>query len=200
MSAVVKSLPQLSLVEELKQLQSEQLNHDETYHREIARLTVHHRMNHMALHFAKYVGQIERARLNGDCALLDKTIIDSTIISLSSANILNIPLWQITENRGVWGWADFRKLACHLPANISPSTDDIQWFSSSMMILSGNLAKACESLDHVEDFPFRAEMTKSVEAIFFASIIAAYQRNLDIPREVRSRLMSVKEKWIHHGE
>ncbi|MEQ8507997.1 MAG: hypothetical protein RIB43_03265 [Rhodospirillaceae bacterium] len=200
MSAVIKSLPQVNLVEDLRRLQSEQFDHDETYHREIARLSFHHRMNHMALHFSKYVGQIEKARLNNDYALLNKTIIDAAIISLSSANILNIPLWKILEHKDIWNWADCLKAADKLSDIVLPISEDLGWYSSSMMILSGNLAKACESLDHVEDFPFRKEMSKSVEAIFFASVIAADQQNLDVPREIRSRLMSVKEKWIYHGE
>ena len=44
--------------EELFQLQLEQFRHDEIYHREISRLTVHQRLNHTALHFSKYAGQI----------------------------------------------------------------------------------------------------------------------------------------------
>ena len=39
-----------SAADELFALQVAQLKHDEYYHREIARLTVHARLNHMALH------------------------------------------------------------------------------------------------------------------------------------------------------
>ena len=47
-----------SAADELFALQIAQLKHDEFYHREIARLTVHARLNHMALHLCKYVGQL----------------------------------------------------------------------------------------------------------------------------------------------
>jgi hypothetical protein len=43
---------------DLRQLQVEQFSHDETYHREIARLPVQQRLTHMTLHFAKYVGRL----------------------------------------------------------------------------------------------------------------------------------------------
>ena len=65
-TAVKEALPQVrdnncSAETILFTLQLEQFEHDEKYHREIARLTTHHRLNHMALHFAKYTGQLADA-------------------------------------------------------------------------------------------------------------------------------------------
>jgi hypothetical protein len=40
--------------EQLLALQISQLEHDEFFHKEITRLNVHQRLNHMVLHFAKY--------------------------------------------------------------------------------------------------------------------------------------------------
>ena len=48
----------MSVRDELFTLQLEQLKHDEKYHRDIHVLPLHQRMNHMALHFAKYSGRI----------------------------------------------------------------------------------------------------------------------------------------------
>src|SRR5437870_3927471 len=77
----------------LSALQLEQFRHDETYHREITRLTVHQRLNHMALHFAKYVGLIaSEAHQNSDEQRLNRAIIDGFIIGLSTANVLNLKL------------------------------------------------------------------------------------------------------------
>jgi hypothetical protein len=73
-------------------LQREQFEHDERFHREIVRLNIHARLNHMALHFCKYTGQFATVRASGDPELRMKTITDSFIISLCSANALNFNL------------------------------------------------------------------------------------------------------------
>src|SRR5438128_2686877 len=81
-----------SAADELFALQVAQLKHDEFYHREIARLTVHARLNHMALHFAKYVGHLASAIEANDQRLIRRTITDAFVITLSSANTLNLSL------------------------------------------------------------------------------------------------------------
>src|ERR1700692_2758213 len=80
----------------LFELEVEQHHHDETYHREIARLSLHHRLNHMALHFSKYVGKLAAAR---DSAAMTSTFVDTFIIAMSTANILNVKLWDLLETQ-----------------------------------------------------------------------------------------------------
>jgi hypothetical protein len=74
-------------------LQREQFAHDECFHREIARLSIAARLKHMALHFCKYTGQFATVLQNRESAALRiRTITDSFIISLCSANSLNFDL------------------------------------------------------------------------------------------------------------
>jgi hypothetical protein len=74
-------------------LQREQFAHDERFHREIVRLSTETRLKHMALHFCKYTGQFATVLQNSDTAALRfRTITDSFIISLCSANALNFNL------------------------------------------------------------------------------------------------------------
>src|ERR1700744_5090150 len=75
----------------LFELQIEQHHHDENYHREIARLSMHQRLNHMALHFAKYAGKIACAENLTEVA---PVYVDTLIIALSTANILNVEIWD----------------------------------------------------------------------------------------------------------
>ena len=75
--------------DDLARLQWEQFEHDEKYHREIARLTVQDRLKHMALHFAKYSGGLAAGP---DEAELRRLVTDIFVIALSSANILNVRL------------------------------------------------------------------------------------------------------------
>jgi len=81
----------------LFELQVEQHHHDENYHREIARLSLHQRLNHMALHFAKYAGKVAATT---DPDGLTRVYVDVLIIALSTANILNIKLWDLLEPDG----------------------------------------------------------------------------------------------------
>src|SRR6516225_9232705 len=74
-------------------LQQEQFQHDERFHREITRLSLAARVKHMALHFCKYTGQLATVLQDPEnAALRSRTITDSFIISLCSANALNFSL------------------------------------------------------------------------------------------------------------
>src|SRR5690348_13763017 len=81
----------------LFELQVEQHQHDETYHREIARLSLHQRLNHMALHFAKYTGKVAAAPT---IEVATPVFVDTLVIALSTANVLNVELWDLLEHQG----------------------------------------------------------------------------------------------------
>ena len=103
-------------------LQREQFAHDERFHREIARLSTGARLKHMALHFCKYTGQFATVLRNPEfVALRVRTITNSFIISLCSANSLNFDLSkQIATQLG--HAATLRDLGLHLARELYPST------------------------------------------------------------------------------
>ena len=80
------------LADKLYQLQLNQLHHDERFHKEVVRLPVHQRINHMALHFAKYSGQLASEFITPSFSKeqRSKLIIDCFAIAISSVNILNV--------------------------------------------------------------------------------------------------------------
>lgn len=162
----------------LDQLQLEQFEHDEKYHREIARLPVQNRLTHMALHFAKYAGNLAEA--GDDQARVQRIVTDVFVIGVSSANILNLRLSEA------------------LAANAQPSRG-LSEFAVALAVCAGRMAAACEKLDHLEDFPFRPVIRDAVVELVRAAILAAENRRWNLPLLVRTRLKGVKEKSIFHG-
>lgn len=145
-----------SAADELFALQVAQLKHDEFYHREIARLTVHARLNHMALHFAKYVGQLATAIESNDFPLIRQTITDAFVIALSSSNTLNVSLGaEIPFARDARSVAELGRLLL--------DNDGLgNQLLLSFAVPTGQIARACEKLDHVEGFPFRETIAAGV--------------------------------------
>jgi hypothetical protein len=152
---------------ELQALQAEQFDHDEKYHREIARLPVQDRLRHMTLHFSKYVGRLLEA---DKCD--EQVIVDTFIIALSSANILGL------------------NLLADLPVQSLTRQD----FIARIGVAAGRMSAACEKLDHLEDFPFRQTLRDGVVAIAVAVMHYSAELKLDLPKLVRTRLTSVLDK------
>lgn len=167
---------------ELDQLQLEQFEHDETYHREIARLPVQNRLRHMTLHFAKYSGNFAEAQAVDDEEAIQRIATDVFIIGLSTANILNFRLSEALAHEGKeTGEIDRPSLA------------------TSLAIHAGRMAAACEKLDHLEDFPFRPAIRAATEKLVQAAIDFAEMRNWNLRHLVQIRLKPIKEKFIHHN-
>lgn len=161
---------------DLDQLQLEQFKHDEVYHREIARLSTQDRLKHMALHFAKYAGNLVES---DDDAVVQKTLTDTFIIAVSTANTLNLRLSDVVG------------------ANEHPL--DNRNFAQLLAIYAGRMAAACEKLDHLEDFPFRPIIRESTISLLHAAAHEADCRGWNITDLVRARLAGVKQKMIFHG-
>ena len=188
-----------SVAQLLFQLQLEQLQHDEEYHREICRLTVHDRLNHMALHFAKYTGKVAKLCEEEDTEKFARVVTDIFIISLSSANTLNLRLSdKINECLDI-GHGDLMTLGYILAARADISSLDQSWLLLTMAKLTGQMAKGCESIDHLEDYSFREKIIESVVGICKTVLIVASFANLDLTVETQMRLASVKERLIFHG-
>ena len=179
---------------ELIRIQKLQLDHDEFYHREIARLPIGSRLQHMALHISKYFSRIVMESTRSD--VQPKAWIDTFIISTSTCNILNVRLYDL--------WS-----------SISPIYDDHQTLESWIQILeqetlksgcelsilaSANLefSNAAEKIDHIESYDYRKFIAMSVKLL---SVISAAKivRNQNLRETVLIRLNETKIKNIFHG-
>jgi hypothetical protein len=161
-------------VGDLQQLQAAQWHHDETYHREIARLPVQRRLTHMTLHFAKYCGRFAADEVNEL-----QTVADVFAITLSSANILGLTLATIinSEDRPMER-ADFFR---------------------ALMMATGQMSAACEKLDHLEDFPYRKVLRENVCGIAKATMGYCETKSWDLKSIVATRLAAVRSKAFLPG-
>src|SRR6185312_13049137 len=143
---------------QLLELQIEQHHHDEAYHREIARLSLHQRLNHMALHFSKYAGKIAATtEVAGTMAVC----VDIFIIALSTANIVNVELYDLLEEDGreFPGLLPFGRTLAHSMAEELGSHDLLL---RATAVVAGQMAGVCEKIDHLEEIPFRSEIRRCI--------------------------------------
>jgi hypothetical protein len=176
-------------------LQVEQHSHDEMYHREIARLSLHQRLNHMALHFAKYTGKIAAA---ADTAGALPVYVDVLIIALSTANIINIALWDIIKS-GDQDYPSLQAVGRMLASEMAREMNEHAALVSATAIASGRMAAACEKIDHLEEINFRAEMRHSLASLCRLSLAVIAGHGFDPVNAVRERLNGVKQRLKLHG-
>jgi hypothetical protein len=179
----------------LFELQVEQHRHDETYHREIARLPMHQRLNHMALHFAKYTGKVAAAE---DRDALVAVYLDILIIGLSTANVLNIELWDIIEPIG----REFLGLSAFGRLQANDMTDDLKDKAALLRVTAvaaGRMAAACEKIDHLEEIPFRAEIKSAIASLCCIAFAIVSGAGFDPAEAIRARLSGVKQRLKLHG-
>lgn len=163
-------------------LQLEQFQHDELYHREISRLPTQVKLKHMALHFAKYAGNLMESR--GDPDALKRIVTDVFVIATSTANTLNVRL------------ADELVIG----ADEAFNTDSIAAMSAALIINAGRMAAACEKLDHLEDYPFRPVIKAAAIELLQASLNVCRKEVWVIQDLVATRLQPIKEKSIFYGK
>ncbi|MBX3638912.1 MAG: hypothetical protein KIS65_07290 [Nitrosomonas sp.] len=189
-----------SVQEQLFNLQIAQLKHDELFHKEITRLSIHQRLNHMALHFAKYSGKICDCILNNPSEQnLKRVIVDSFVISVTCANILNLRISERLIPHCEQKFSNLDELGNALIKQLGIDINDSLWLIKSFPVVTGEFAKACESVDHLESFRYRESMIDSIARICSLMLVAASQLKIDLVSEVPLRLDGVKKKSIFFG-
>lgn len=179
----------------LFELQVEQHRHDETYHREIARLSLHQRLNHMALHFAKYSGKIAGAdRIES----VIPAYVDTLIIALSTANIINTEIWDLLEHGGQ-EYPGLLSFGRFLGQQISGVLQDRNELLRETAIATGIVAAACEKIDHLEEIPFRSEIKRGLARLATLSLGIIAAKGVDPAVAVHERLANVKSRLKLHG-
>ena len=181
--------------QQLYKLQQIQEAHDEKYHKDISNLNLHHRLNHLVLHFAKYSGRFFVFELNKEkwCNKdLRKLITDTFIIGLSACNTLNVYLDKTIAEVDTAS-DDLYLLGQELNKSIELENVDV---FKQFAIYVGKMAKACESLDHLEDIKFRDIMIENVIDISCLTLILAYRHKVNLYTDVQIRLNEVEDKSI----
>lgn len=178
-------------------LQVEQLTHDESFHKDVVILPLANRIKHMALHNAKYVGYLIDAIDAGDDSRFQAVLTDAFIITLATANTLNQDLGRTLEGAG-GQIADLKSLGASLADDLGRRADDPFGFVKAYARATGQLAKACESWDHMEDVPYVVMMRASNIDIFKLVAAEAALRSFNLEGLFRARLRVIERRSIFH--
>lgn len=178
------------------ELQWRQLNHDDKYHRDILLLDVADRMKHMTLHMAKYIGAMAEASASNDDAKIARTLVDAMIICTASANTLNLSIGSKLSSELDPTHETLRSVGIELANSLERQSRDTAWTIMQVAIHTGRLAKACESIDHLESFRFREQLTESVLQLFKLIAAEIAVRQIDFERRISDRLREVERRNI----
>lgn len=200
--------PKYLALDWLKTFQWLQHQHDEKYHTEISRLSVPQRIAHLVLHLTKYTSDLLYRNMNARLPQTDsKRLTDCVIISTSMLNALNIDMQTLLPKRsfGTNGhWYPGKNLGEWLMSNYQypePLSEPIGGSIMGMLILLhrqvGEMAKAVESLDHMEDYNSREKLSKAAVEFWLQSImIHTFQGRGSVWKDVEERLTAVEMKNI----
>lgn len=164
----------------IRRLQYSQRIHDENFHPEIARLDTGRRVVHLVLHLAKYAGDMRLASLTANAPRYRRALIDCAVITVSAATALHIDL------------SDHFPHESHFSSKYE--------FQDDFAIGVGRLAKAAESLDHVEAYPSRQVWNEEFPRLFTLVCNEIHGSGGDLFLEVSQRLEGVRRKHIFYTE
>lgn len=171
-------------------LQWTQLKHDESYHKDIVLLPIAQRVQHMVLHYAKYTGYFLISVEAQDDQRFRKTLIDSFIIALATANALNQDLSR--EFAGASDADTLSEMGAVCAKSLRrPATDNL-WLVHQFAHHNSQLAKACEGWDHLEPLPYRDMMKTANVSILRAVLAEASQREIDLSIAYETRIREVE--------
>lgn len=173
--------------DQILELQKEQLRHDKDYHPDILSLDTTKRVIHMTLHNAKYASRFVAANEDEDTVLHSNTLTDAFIISVATANALTFDLRRSISDE----MSDLKDLVS-VGSELDKTNGSNQTFHRRYAEQVGQMAKACESLDHLENYPFREKLTEANCNIFKLLLADAASKKIDIVKKYRDRLAQVE--------
>ena len=175
----------------LLRLQRVQQMHDEVAHRDILSFDLYKKLKHMVLHFYKYAGRIEQAKATRDVDELGRTLVDTFIICMASANAMNISLGATIEIK-----AENLKEVTDVLGKEYVGLDLFEVSVRELVLTGGKMAKVIESSDHMERGDPRQQMELLVPKLSAVALRCLGALDIDVDAAVRSRLSSVETKSI----
>jgi len=174
-------------------LQKLQQTHDEVAHRDILSFDLYKRLKHMVLHFYKYTGKVEAARIENDLESLRKTLIDVFIICMATANALNVSLGAVIKCSS--NAKNLDSLAEDLGERLS-SEDLFSEALKALILIGGKMAKSIESSDHMERGDPRTDIEALVPELTKSCLAILGKLGTGLEFEIRARLKGVEAKSI----
>ncbi len=150
-------------------------------------------MRHLTFHVAKYSGRLAAAPSTKETG---RTIVDAFIVSLSAADVLKISFAKEFEK--LTRMSDHKGLSALGRALDMEGTADnvVEWYFRQLALIGARMAKACESLDHMESFPYRDTLSGAVIDLARACLVAASRVDLDLEAAVRRRWEEIEAQRI----
>jgi hypothetical protein len=163
----------------LTQLQQRQYLHDKDFHPDILGLSTADRLKHFTLHNAKYAARFAAEEEAEDSGVFLATLTDAFVIILATANTLLQKLDLETTSSSP------NTLSRH---NMAFS------FTRGYLSHVGKMAKACESIDHLEAFPFRETITDANLALAKLVWDEGQKREVDLIEAYVNRIEDVESR------
>lgn len=192
----------MSAFETLKNLEFKQLQHDDHFHKDIWVLSTQGKVRHMAAHIGKYSSQVLSAIRNGhDEEKIKNKVIDSLIINLSYANIF---LCLVSKHLKSQDIEDQSTLDVLMHSVGQLYIEDKQYqdkrqcsleLAMDFCILSGEILKTVESMDHMEVHSYRERFDRYSLSIFqiLSGLCKQYDIQ-DIEKKIEERLLAVEQR------
>ena len=177
-------------------LQLLQLEHDRLAHFDMLSFDLHKRLKHMVLHFFKYAGRIEEAKEQRNEEVLHGTLLDSFVICMATANALNLSLGKHIESNSTANSVDA------LAKALGMELGDVDLYNeavSSLVLIGGRMAKAVESLDHMENGNCRAAVEALLPKLALAILQMLGRTSMQVEPSIRRRFSAIEKKSIFSG-
>lgn len=186
----------MSVKGEMRALQLKQRAHDEGHHRDVFYLPYPQRMRHLVLHFAKYTGRLAAMDTSSPPNALAATLVDTFIIALSAAEMLKVDL--AAALKGTVDQATTLTEAGRLIGGVNGVDQATvrDYFFRQLAQITGRMAKACESLDHMEAFDYRKVLTGGVVDAVRLCLAAASAAEVDLSCLVSERWAAIERQAI----
>jgi hypothetical protein len=178
----------------LTRLHHDQREHDLRAHEDVFYLPYPWRMRHLTFHVAKYSGRLASSPTAEE---VEKTIVDAFIVALSAADLLKINFSK--EFGKMVAVSDHSNLAALGQALDTGEADDgnvVGWYFRQLALIGGRMAKACESLDHMEPVAYRDLLSQAVISLARTSLVTANRLRLDLEGRVRRRWEEIEAERI----
>lgn len=159
------------MVPDFKALQRRQYRHDLDFHPDILALSVVDRLKHMTLHQAKYAARLLDGSDDCNTKEFERLFTDVFIICLATANTL---LQDLSS--------------CNIPGAPALNTP----FKNRHLLAVGQMAKACESIDHLEDFPYRRHLSQANLEVARCVVAESERHSFNLTEAYCSRLDEVE--------
>jgi hypothetical protein len=191
----------MSALQSLVELLQGQRQHDERAHRDVYYLSYPRRLTHLTLHLSKYAARLGVPAVNP--SVLSRTLVDTFIIALSAAELLRLDIAGSLRAKGIEPdrCSSIMEVGNQLASHYPMSEAVIDWCFRQLATQAGHIAKALESLDHLEALEYRAMMERSVNEVLAMSLVAAARLKLDLAELVPKRWAEFEARMSHgpHG-